>query len=334
MHYGLHLLIHVLRRAFGERASNFLLNPFFGAIDGSDQPGKPQPLYSVAEARRKQGRYAEAREHLLGQLEQFPEDFRVQMMLAEIEAQDFGDVASAETVIQRLIAQKAQPPGSIVGALSTLADWHLKYGRDSEAAGRCFEQIAELYPGSEWAVRAAQRIAHLPTPAMLGRDAAPQYPLPHTEEDIGLRMTDGLKPEPENDFAAEAGRLVKRLEDYPLDWEARETLAFIYARDFQRLDLAESQLEQLLQFPNQPPKQLVRWLNLLADFQVKHGGTIAGANAALQRIMDLNPGAAAANVAQNRIARLKLEFKGQEKSQAVTPGSYETDVGLKNRAAR
>ena len=49
----------------------------------------------------------------------------------------------------------------------------------------------------------------------------------------------------------------------------------------------------------------------------------------MQRIIDLYPKAGAANLAENRIQLLKLEFKGKEKSQTVTPGSYEDDLGLK-----
>ena len=76
---------------------------------------------------------------------------------------------------------------------------------------------------------------------------------------------------------------------------------------------------------------MVKWLNMLADFQVKFGGTFDAARAALQRIIDLYPEAGAANLAQNRIELLGREFRGKEKSQTVTLGSYEDDLGLKGR---
>lgn len=335
MHFGLHFLLHFLTRTVGRSAAEFLLRPFLGFLDGSDESTEPQPLYSIAEARRKQGRYLEARKHMLAQLTQFPEDYRSLMMLAEIEAVDLRDLPSAETVIQRLVAQKSQPPAAISSALCTLADWQLRYARDNEAACRCFEQIIARLPESEWAVRAAQRIAHLPTTAMLTRDASESpLKLTHSEVDRGLAPQTASLAREENDPDAEAARLVQRLADFPLDWEARENLTLIYARDFQRLDLAESQIEQLIQFPNQPARQLVRWLNMLADLQVKHSGTYEAAAWALQRIIELNPAAAAAQVAQNRLGRLKLEFKGQEKGQAVTLGSYEDDLGLKGGRSR
>ena len=45
--------------------------------------------------------------------------------------------------------------------------------------------------------------------------------------------------------------------------------------------------------------------------------------------MDLFPDTAAAGLAASRIAHLRLELRGKEKSQAVKLGSYEEDVGLK-----
>ena len=72
---------------------------------------------------------------------------------------------------------------------------------------------------------------------------------------------------------------------------------------------------------------------MIADLQVKHGGTYDAALAALQRIIDLNPEAGTASVAQKRIALLKLEFKGQGTSQSVALGNYEDDLGLKGRTA-
>ncbi len=70
-----------------------------------------------------------------------------------------------------------------------------------------------------------------------------------------------------------------------------------------------------------------------ADFQVRYGGTYEAARAALERIIELYPDAGVATVTDNRIQLLKLEFKGKEKSQTVTPGSYEDDLGLKGGSA-
>jgi len=49
----------------------------------------------------------------------------------------------------------------------------------------------------------------------------------------------------------------------------------------------------------------------------------------LQRIVDLFPDSAQAELAQQRLARLKLELKGQQKSRVLKLGSYEKNIGLK-----
>ena len=59
------------------------------------------------------------------------------------------------------------PPGNVALALNSLADWHLKYGQDREAARQDLEKIIELFPDSEMSARAAQRIAHLANPDFL-----------------------------------------------------------------------------------------------------------------------------------------------------------------------
>jgi len=55
----------------------------------------------------------------------------------------------------------------------------------------------------------------------------------------------------------------------------------------------------LISQPNLPPKQTVQWLNLLADLQVKQGAEFAVVQQTLQRIVDLNPTAAAAENARS-----------------------------------
>ena len=126
-----------------------------------------------------------------------------------------------------------------------------------------------------------------------------------------------------------ASSLVKHLEEYPEDGEARERLALIYAEHYQRLDMAADQIEQLVAQPNAPAKQVVHWLNMLADLQIKHAGDLDGARSSLQRIVDLYPRAAAAESAKTRAVHLALELRAKTKSQAVKLGSYEQNIGLK-----
>ena len=108
-------------------------------------------------------------------------------------------------------------------------------------------------------------------------------------------------------------------------------MAGIYADHYARLDLALDQLEQMIQLPNQPHRQVVRWLNQYADLQIRSGSAYEAVKPTLQRIVDLDPNVAAAEIARKRIDLLKLELKAKQPKEAVKMGTYEQNIGLKQR---
>jgi tetratricopeptide (TPR) repeat protein len=294
------------------------------------------PLYSIAEARRKRGKYPEAIAEVRKQLQRFPTDFQGWMLLAEIQAEDQLDVTGAWESIEQLLAQPGHGPKNIAFALSRCADWELKLREDPAAARRALERIVETLPETEQSQLALQRIAHLTTPELLAEQRAPhRIALKHFDNRLGLRtpseppQVEGRNEGRNEDLAEVAAAYVKRLEAFPADNETREKLAVLYAEHYQRLDLAEQELEQLVTAPNQLPKQVVHWLNLMADLQIKASGDVDRARQTLHRITDLFPTSAFAENALNRIAYLKLETRAQQKSQVVKLGSYEKDLGLK-----
>lgn len=309
----------------------FFAKPFASLYDGGTEEPEKKPFYSSAQAKRKRGDFMGAKADVREQLLKFPEDAEGMLLLAEIEAQDLQDLSAADVVIQRFIHHKGRAPAQIAYALNSMADWQLKYAQDREAARACLEKIGELLPGSEWALRAAQRVAHLgDVHTLLGAQDRQTFKVRHIEGDPGLGGAWGhVQPAPEESAADLAAKYVRHLEEFPLDTEVREQLAHLYAEHFKRLDLAQDQMEQLIQYPHQPVKQVVRWLNMLADWQVKYGGTLAATQATLQRLIELYPESGAANMARNRLELLRLEFKANEKSQAIPLGSYEDDLGLK-----
>jgi len=305
-------------------------NPIGSLYDGGTQQIEPKPLYSAAQTHRKRGRYPEAITEIRAQLEKFPNDFDGQFMLAEVQAENMNDLPGAETTIQRLCNQPDHPPRSIAYAFNSLADWHLKLAQDREAARQDLEKIIGLFPDSEVSALASQRIAHLAqTEHLLAPHDRRKIAVTPGVEDIGLLMADRHPKAPEIDPVKQAAEYVAHLAEHPLDTEAREKLAVIYADHFGRLEMAADQLEQLIAHPGQPAKRVVHWLNLLADLQLKHAASYETVRATLQRIVELFPNHAAANTAASRIAHLKLELKGKEKSQDVKLGSYEQDIGLK-----
>ncbi len=305
--------------------------PLTSLFDGGSEPPDPKPLYSVSRALAARGRFLEAVTEVQRQLAKFPNDFEGQMLLAEIQAKHLHDLPSAETTLQKLCDQKGKPSQEISAALTTLADWQLKLARNHVAAKNCLEQIVGLFPDTEFSAAATQRIAHLGDGEMLRLPhERPKYAVPEGIKNYGLRSEAGLIQAHEASPQELAAKFIKQLEAHPHDSEARENLAEIYANHYRRMDLAADQLEQLIALPNQPAKLVVRWLNMLADLQVRCAMDHDAAKNALQRIATQFPNTAAAEVALNRIERLRLEVKGKEQqSQAVKLGVYEQNIGLK-----
>jgi len=222
-----------------------------------------------------------------------------------------------------------------VFALYSMADWHLKHGQDREAARRNFQKVIDTFPDTEYALVAAQRIARLgATESLLAPNERKRFAVAEGVKNLGLlAKSDHLRPAEINP-TDQVTDLVKHLELHPLDTEAREKLAILYADHYHRLDLAMDQLEQMIQLPNQPSRLVVRWLNILADLQVREGCDYETITPTLQRIIDRAPELAAAHLARNRLALLKLEIKARQKNEDVKMGVYEQNIGLKQGLTR
>src|SRR5437667_7702215 len=100
----------VLGITWGANIAEFLGKPLGGLYDGGDAEVVPQALYSIAEAKRKQGKYLEAVAELRRQLAKFPGDFTGMLMLAEVEAENLKDLPGAQMTIERLLSEPKQPP--------------------------------------------------------------------------------------------------------------------------------------------------------------------------------------------------------------------------------
>lgn len=308
----------VLTVLWGRSLVEAVFRPLLSIFDGGQEEVEPAPMYSIAEARRKQGKYHEAVFELHNQLAKFPNDLKAQMMLAEIQAENMNDLPGAEVTIQRLCAQPRHPPQSIAFALSTLADWHLRFDQDIEAARAALEKIIEKFPGSELARNAANRIAHLGGSQLLAEaHERPVIALKPGVEYLGLLKDQSELLPKEQDARAEAADLAKHLDEYPSDTEARERLAVIYARHYGRLDFATEQLEQLISQPNESPRHIARWMNLLADLQVHCTNDTVLAEQTLRRIIERFPNQSFAELAQQRLMSLNLELKRFEKTRVV-----------------
>ncbi|MDB6023177.1 MAG: hypothetical protein JWQ04_3034 [Pedosphaera sp.] len=307
----------------------------FGSLyDGGSQEVEPKPFYSIFRAKRNKGKYFEALAEVRRQLDKFPTDFEGHMLLAELQSENLNDLPGAEITVHRACNLPEQTPMNISYALNRLADWHLNLTKDRESAQRALEKIIEMLPDTEMSLRASQRIGHLADSGML---LAPhdrgQIEVKKGVRNLGLlRGEDGRLKAPEVDWEKAAADYVEQLEQHPLDSQAREKLAEIYAKHYHRLDLAMEQLEQLISQPNHPSRNVVCWLNLMADLQVLEGADVETVQATLQRIIDLFPDLAAADGARRRMDVLKLELKAKDKRREVQIGTYEQDIGLKKKA--
>ena len=311
---------------------DIVANRFASLYDGGTQPPEPKPYYSIALTKRKLYRPLEAIVEIRKQLAQFPTDYEGVHLLATIQAEDMKDLASAEMTLNHFCDSAAAPPKQVAAALTQLADWHLKLAQDVDSARGALEKIIAKYPDSELSMSAAQRIAHLTGADKILLAAHDRQPLalPEGVKSAGLRdsMRDLIPAE--TDPATQVADYVKHLEQHPLDTDAREKLAILYASHFQRLDLATDQLLQLIGEPNQPPKHVAHWLNLLADLQIRSGADYDTVRPTLERIIEQFPGLPVADLALTRLDHLKLAIHGQkEKTPGVKLGVYEQNIGLK-----
>jgi tetratricopeptide (TPR) repeat protein len=224
----------------------------------------------------------------------------------------------AELTIQRLCNQPGHPPGVIAGALNSLADWHLQFGSDPEPARQALEKIIELLPDSQLSTLASQRIAHLPTVEFLcERRDRRKLDMVEGIQNMGL-IDPKFHPKPvEADPEKVAAELIEHLQIHPLDTDAREKLAVIYADHYRRLDLAAGQLEELIADPKQRPVRVVHWLNLLADLQLRMGADYNTIRGTFERIMERFPNSAAEGLARSRIEHLKLAMKAKVSTSSV-----------------
>jgi tetratricopeptide (TPR) repeat protein len=327
----------VLSPVWTPHIGEWLAKPLADLYDGGGQEVEPKPYYSIARAKRKLYRPLEAVVEIRKQLARFPNDYEGVHLLAAVQAEDMKDLTGAEMTLNHFCDSPAAPPKQVAAALTQLADWHLKLAHDADSARAALEKIIAKFPDSELALAAAQRIAHLGGAENMLLAALNRQPtaMPEGVKSIGLRdsMRDLIPAEA--DPAKLAADYVKHLEQHPLDTEAREKLAIIYAAHYGRLDMATNELAQLINEPNQPPRHVAHWLNLLADLQIRAGADYDTVRPTLEKIIEHFPGMAVADLARSRLAHLKLEIKGKkEETPGMKLGVYEQNIGLKYGSPR
>ncbi len=302
---------------WGRNIGLAIANPLANLYDGGTETLAPKPFYAIAEAHRKQARYSEAIGEIRKQLEQFPGDVRGLLMLAEIHARNLQDWSGATEAIEEIVGNDKLPVGTRAKAMQALADWHLDFSQNADAARGIFQRIIDLFPDTPESNEAAQRLAHTGDGSWRREQHAPaRLVVPVADQRLGLRL-EPPEPPPEPDPAIEADALQSQLAAHPLDKEAREKLAVLYADRMGHLDWAVGEIEKLLSQPNHPPKTIARWLHLLADLHIRSAGDENSARRALERVGFLFPGTALEANARTRLERLKYELRLKQKASVV-----------------
>jgi len=270
---------------------------------------KLPPMYARAIAKMKFGKYEEAEREVIKELEACEDDFQGWMMLAELYAMHFRDMATAEQLIQELCEQPNLTGSQISVALHRLADWYLKVDGDPILARRALEEICQKFPGTHVDKMARLRINQLPTnrDELRTREKGRTIHLPAladiSDETGGQRPTEISKVE----AAAQANQYVERLKQDPDNVPAREELARIFAERLDRLELGMEQLELLSAMPGQPDRKLAEWLSLMAVWQIRYRPDSDAGKTLLERLVREFPQSPQAFAAQRRLNLMEVE---------------------------
>ncbi len=272
----------------------------------------PPPTYSQAIAKMKFGKYSDAEMAIIAQLERCETDFDGWMMLADLYANQFHDVAEAERTICELCDEPATTLPQVSIALHRLADWQLHLRHDPAAARRVLEEICRRMPGTHLAMMARHRIGQLPqSPKELEAQQKPRTViLPAWSEEL-----DSAKPAAEmskETALAQANRLVEQLKQDPNDIMAREKLARVFAGPLGQVQLAVEQIELLLEMPGQSATKTAEWLGLMASWLIDLQGESEAAQNILERLIHEFPQTPQAFAAQRRLSFMRVKPIGRK----------------------
>jgi len=263
-------------------ASTVWLLPLAHAILPHLSRTQDRPRYESVFESLNEGRVAAAEWEILRQLEKFPEDFQGWLLLAEVYAEHYRDVDSAQETVLATCAQKNVTWAETAVALHRLADWHLEITQDVAAAQRVLREIGRRMPGTHLAQGAQERLDRLLQPTTKNRcppaaRMAVEDPLNDKRTMSGPRLNQAVA-------RARVTACVRCLERDPRDAAAREELARLYAEHLGEGDCGIRELKLLLELPDQPAHKIMEWLGLLSQWQEHYRNDAAASRQALRRI--------------------------------------------------
>jgi tetratricopeptide (TPR) repeat protein len=272
---------------------------------------KVMPSYSRAVAKMKFGKYNEAEIEVIRELEDFEEDFDGWMMLAELYANHFHDLAEAERTIRGLASQPGTNATQFAIAFHRLADWHLKPGDDPVAARRALEEICKKMPGTHLDKMARLRINQLPATAKELREQRKgrAIRLPPPVRSLGELVAAAKAPVSDEKALARANQCVELLRRDPNDVPVREELAKIFAEQLGKIDLALEQMELIIGMAEQPPEKIAECLSSMAAWEMNFRHDREAARKYLDRLVQEHSRTPQAFEAQRQIHLMDMEAR-------------------------
>ena len=278
------------------------------------KPVKLAPAYAQAIASLKRGKYHQAEQAIIGELEKCETDFDGWLMLAELYAKQFHDLGEAERTVRGICDDPANTLAQAAIALNKLADWQLQFRNDPGDARRALQEIVRRGPGTHLAKMAELRMKQLPATVAEWKEQHRAHTV-HLPA-LGDQLDTEERPAPKiSEYKALdlSNEYVERLKENPADVPTREKLAHVFADQLDRTTLAIEQIESLMEMPNQPPEKMAGWLALIAAWEIRRGGDRQAARARLEQLLREYP-----KSVQALAARRRLELLNQEEHAAKT----------------
>jgi tetratricopeptide (TPR) repeat protein len=299
-----------------------VLLPVLHQLTADQEPHTTRsPIYARAIANMKMGRYEQAEQAVLAELEHFEDDFDGWMMLAELYASHFHDLGEASRTVRDIITHPEVTPTQISLAYHRLADWHLKYGNDPASARRALEAIDTRLPGTHLARMARLRMNQIPaTEAEFAEQRkGHKVRMPALHDDVEAPEGPHLDPA---DARLQADECVAKLTRNPDDAATREKLARLLAEELGQPAAGIDQLRLVAAMPDQDEQQQAERLALIGAWQLSRLHDSDAARETLLRIVDEYPKSPQAFVAQRQLSLMKADARlAKIKAAGKLPGA-------------
>jgi len=292
-------------------AAAAIIAPIAGYAPRIIRARKAPPMYARAIARMKFGKYSEAEWEIIHELEKSEDDFDGWMMLAELYARNFNDLAEAEQIVLEVCDQRRTNPSQLSVALHRLSEWHLTLADNPEAARRALQMVCDRLPNTHLAHMAQLRMKQLPETVEELRQQRSNKPIPLAGEPEVDAVTIAAGSESGKEQAVlMANACVEELTLDPNNVPAREKLARLLTERLNKVDQGLEQMTLLLNLPDQPDEKHAEWLSLMGQWEINYQRNPDKGRKILERVIREFPQSQEAATARRRLQTSDVEYRG------------------------